>query len=82
MFPCLTLLGYDADEAPVQKLKQIGYNLGDSDTRHEGVEIKGKSPFHLIRTMAKEFGYSPEKISVVPSPGWKKNRECLIGQKY
>ena len=81
MFPCLTLLGYEADEAPVLKLKQVGYDLGDSNSRHEGVEIKGKSPFHLIRTMAKEFGYSPEKISVAPSPGRKQTLESFNANK-
>ena len=35
----------------------ICLQVGDEDSRHEGVEIERSSPFHLSRILAKEFGY-------------------------
>ena len=71
VFPCLTLLGYDNHEAPIQKLQKLGYKLADSNTRSEGREIKNISPFHLFRVMAKEFNYSPVKVVTTEAPGWE-----------
>jgi len=75
VFPCLTLLGYDNHEAPIQKLQKLGYRLADSNTRSEGREIKNISPFHLFRVMAKEFNYSPVKVVTTEAPG---DRTCLM----
>merc|ERR1712231_47717 len=66
VFPRLTLLGYDSKEPQVQRLLQLGYKVGDEDSRYEGVEIKGSSPFQLMRTLAKEFNYRPLKPVFAP----------------
>ena len=69
MFPCLTLLGYDKNEVLVKKLSSIGFNLEDSNSRNEGLEIKRVSPFYLIRVLAREFSFSPLKLVASDAPG-------------
>lgn len=69
MFPCLTLLGYDTKEEPLKRLQQLGYKVGDEDSRYEGVEIKQSSPFKLMRSLAKEYGYRPLKAVNSAAPG-------------
>ena len=46
----LRRLNFDRDSS-------ICLQVGDEDSRHEGVEIERSSPFHLSRILAKEFGY-------------------------
>ena len=43
--------------------------VGDEDSRHEGVEIERSSPFHLSRILAKEFGYRLLKAVPAEAPG-------------
>jgi len=74
-FPCLTLLGFDTKEPTVRKLCQLGFKVGDEDARYEGVEIQKSSPFQLMRTLAKEFGYKPLKPVISEAPG---GRSCLM----
>ena len=69
VFPCLTLLGYDTKEEPLKKLQQLGFRVGDEDSRYEGVEIKQSSPFKLMRALAKECGYRPLKAVNSVAPG-------------
>merc|ERR1712183_517383 len=75
MFPCLTLLGYDNNEEPLKKIKQLGFKLGDEDPRYEGVEVRQSSPFKLMRVLAKEYGYKPLKVVNTVAPG---GRTCLM----
>merc|ERR1711955_146008 len=75
VFPCFTLLGFQRGEPVIKKLCQSGYKVSDEDSRHEGVEIKRSSPFQCMRTLAKEFGYSPLKVSQINSP---EGRSCLM----
>merc|ERR1712168_1363461 len=49
--------------------------VGDEDSRYEGVEIKQSSPFKLMRTLAKEYGYRPLKAINSSAPG---GRTCLM----
>jgi len=74
-FPCFTLMGYGTNEAEVKKLCQLGYKVGDEDSRYEGVEIRRSSPFQMMRTLAKEFGYKPLKAFNTEAPG---DRSCLM----
>ena len=69
VFPRLTILGYDKHEAPIQRLQQLGFQLEDANTRNEGIEIKGKSPFCLMRTLAEEFGFKMIKMVASEAPG-------------
>jgi len=69
VFPQLTLLGYDNNDPVLGRLKQLGYKIADENARHEGVEIARSSPFKLIRTMAKEFGFSAKEPSAVAVAG-------------
>jgi len=62
-------------EPEVKKLLQLGYKVGDEDARYEGVEIQRTSPFQLMRSLAKEFGYKPLKAVSTPAPG---GRNCLM----
>ena len=41
----------------LERDSSICLQVGDEDSRHEGVEIERSSPFHLSRILAKEFGY-------------------------
>jgi len=68
-FPRLTLLGYTRGEETIARLHKLGYKVGDEDSRQEGVEIEKTSPFQLMRTLAKEFGYRPLKAVITPAPG-------------
>jgi len=68
-------MGYDNKEEPIKKLQQLGYRVGDEDSRYEGVEIKQSSPFKLMRTLAKEYGYKPLKAINTVAPG---GRTCLM----
>jgi len=74
-FPCLTLLGYDTREPAIQRLLKLGFKVGDEDARYEGVEVKGSSPFQLMRSLAKEFDYQPLKAVAVKACG---GRTCLM----
>ena len=65
MFPCLTILGYDKEDSLIQKLTKIGFRLGDSNTRCEGLELKNVSPFYLMRILAREFGFDPVKAMML-----------------
>ena len=69
VFPRLTILGYDKHEFPVQRLQQLGYELEDANIRNEGIEIKRKSPFCLMRTLAEEFGFKVTKMVASEAPG-------------
>jgi len=75
VFPCITLLGFQRGETLIKKISQLGFKVEDENTRHEGVEIHRSSPFQLMRTLAKEFGYKPLKATHTCSP---EGRCCLM----
>jgi len=56
-FKKLTLLGYNSGEDEIKKLVELGFKVSDENSKFEGVEITNSSPFQLMRTLAKEFGY-------------------------
>jgi hypothetical protein len=74
VFPQLTLMGYDNNSPELNKLKDLGVNIGDENSRYEGVEVAKSSPFKLIRTMAKTFGFSAKEATAVEAPG---GRTCI-----
>merc|ERR1712055_70482 len=74
-FPCFTLMGYDNNAEILKKIKQLGFKIGDEDSRYEGVEIRNSSPFQLMRVLAKEYGYKHLKPMNAPAPG---GRTCLM----
>ena len=69
VFPRLTILGYDKHEDQIKRLHQLGYELEDANIRNEGIEIKHKSPFCLMRTLAEEFGFKVTKMVASDAPG-------------
>ena len=48
--------------------------VGDEDSRHEGVEIERSSPFHLSRILAKEFGYR--------SVSWDIDKKICVWERF
>jgi len=74
VFPQLTLMGYDTKSPELAKLKDLGIKIGDENSRYEGVEVARSSPFKLMRTMARTFGFSAKEASAMDAPG---GRTCL-----
>ena len=54
---CLSGLEVRLRRLNLDRDSSICLQVGDEDSRHEGVEIERSSPFHLSRILAKEFGY-------------------------
>ena len=69
VFPRLTLLGFNKEDPLVRRLEQLGLRLEDENARYEGLEIRFKSPFCLMRTLAEEFGYKIIKMVPSEAPG-------------
>ena len=69
IFPRLTLLGFNKQDPLVRRLDQLGLKLEDGNARCEGLEIRFKSPFCLMRTLAEEFGYKIIKMVPSDAPG-------------
>ena len=69
VFPRLTLLGFNKEDPLVRRLEQLGLRLEDENARYEGLEIRYKSPFCLMRTLAEEFGYKIIKMVSSEAPG-------------
>merc|ERR1712080_787012 len=69
VFPQLTLMGYDTNSPELAKLKDLGIKIGDENARYEGVEVARSSPYKLMRTMAKAFGFSAKEASTMEAPG-------------
>ena len=69
IFPRLTLLGFNKPDPLVRRLEQLGFKLEDENARYEGLEIRSKSPFCLMRSLAEEFGYKIIKMVPSEAPG-------------
>jgi len=69
VFKKLTLMGFDRTDDELSKLKQLGFQISDENPRYEGVEISNCSPFKLMRSLAKEFGFKSGKPANGDAPG-------------
>ena len=69
IFPRLTLLGFNKSDPLVRRLEERGLKLEDENARFEGLEIRAKSPFCLMRILAEEFGYKIIKMVPSEAPG-------------
>jgi len=68
VIPCCSVFGLNPEE--LAQLEQHGLRITDEHTRHEGVEIKGSSPFKVMRILCKNFGWTTDgKALQTAAPG-------------
>merc|ERR1719150_3482288 len=63
--PTSTVFGLTKEE--IKQLQSHGFKIEDNDTRQEGVEVQGSSPFKLMRVLCSKFGWTTDG-EVVSSP--------------
>merc|ERR1711874_628044 len=68
VIPTCTVFGLNDDE--LAQLGQHGLRIQDENTRHEGVEIRGSSPFKVMRILCKNYGWTTDgKAMQTEAPG-------------
>jgi len=74
VIPCCTLFGLEDEE--MEQLKGKGLEIGDSNRRHEGVEVTGASPFKVMRILCRDFGWTTDgEVMQSEAPG---DRTCTM----
>jgi len=74
VIPTCTVFGLS--DAEVGQLSGRGLRVEDSNKRHDGVEIKGSSPFKVMRILCKDFGWTTDgKAEQTDAPG---DRTCSL----
>jgi len=66
--PTSTVFGLNKEE--IGQLQSQGFKIEDNDTRQEGVEVRGSSPFKLMRVLCSKFGWTTDgEVVSAPAPG-------------
>merc|ERR1711892_1556734 len=66
--PCSTIFGLTKEE--IQQLAGQGLKIGDDDSRIDGVEITGASPFKVMRILCSKYGWETDgRVVTGESPG-------------
>jgi hypothetical protein len=61
---------FGLNDEELGQLGQHGLRIGDEHPRHDGVEIKGSSPFKVMRILCKNFGWTTDgKAMQSDAPG-------------
>merc|ERR1712032_1368060 len=66
--PTSTVFGLNREE--IGQLQSQGFKIEDNDARQEGVEVRGSSPFKLMRVLCSKFGWTTDgEVVSAPAPG-------------
>merc|ERR1719192_101157 len=65
--PTSTVFGLTREE--IGQLQTQGFKIEDNDARQEGVEVRGSSPFKLMRVLCSKFGWTTDgEVVSGPAP--------------
>merc|ERR1712142_261555 len=68
IIPCSTIFGLSMPE--IKQLVGEGLKIGDEDPKNDGVEVRGASPFKVMRILCSKFGWTTDgEVVSTEAPG-------------
>merc|ERR1712010_353343 len=78
--PTSTVFGLTREE--IGQLQTWGFKIEDNDARQEGVEVRGSSPFKLMRVLCSKFGWTTDgEVVSAPAPGGRTSAMWTLTRK-